>query len=116
MNKIGWPYIGPVIINNKRRVQTCCEAIVTSEDIDTYSWIMKSMASIEPRWSLSKIKIIFADGLITQQLITDLNIQSICILHGDFHHLFKEVWPNNANFGTVIFSKIKTELKNDFTK
>ena len=49
MNKMGWPYIGPVIINNKRRVQTCCEAIVTSEDIDTYSWIMKSMASIEPR-------------------------------------------------------------------
>ena len=85
-----------------------------AEDIDTFSWIMKYMASIEPHWSLSKIKIIFADGLITQQLITDIKIENACILHGDFHHLFKEVWPNNANFGTVIFSKIKTELKKLF--
>ena len=47
MNKMGWPYIGPVVMNNEFHVQTCCEAIVTSEDIDTYLWIIQSMANIE---------------------------------------------------------------------
>ena len=65
MNKMCWPYIGPVVMNNEYQVRQCSEAIVTSEDIDTYVWIIKAMASIESRWSPSNIRIIFADGLIT---------------------------------------------------
>ena len=47
MNKMGWPYIGPVVMNNEFHVHTCCEAIVISEDIDTHLWIIQSMSNIE---------------------------------------------------------------------
>ena len=66
-NKLNWPYIGPCIRNSDNRVGVTCEAIVTSEDIDTYTWVFKSMASIEPRWSPSKLEIIFADKLVTKK-------------------------------------------------
>ena len=52
-NKLNWPYIGPVIKNSDNRIGVTCEAIVTTEDIDTYTWIFNSMISIEPRWSTS---------------------------------------------------------------
>ena len=54
-NKLNWPYIGPVIKNSDNRIGVTCEAIVTTEDIDTYTWIFKSMISIEPRWSVSRL-------------------------------------------------------------
>ena len=54
-NKLNWPYIGPCINNSDNRVGVTCEAIVTSEDNDTYTWVFKSMAYIESRWSPSNI-------------------------------------------------------------
>ena len=114
MNIMGWPYIGPVVINNEYHVTTCYEAIVTSEDIETYTWIIQAMASIETDWSMSDIKIIFADGLLTNKFLVDLNICKGCILHGDYHHFYTKVWPNSANFGSVIFSKIKSPLQKMF--
>ena len=47
-NQLNWPYIGPCIKNSDNRVGVTCEAIVTSEDNDTYTWVFKSMLSIEP--------------------------------------------------------------------
>ena len=66
-----------------------CEAIVTSEDIDTYTWVFKSMVYIESRWSPSKMEILYADKLVTKKLLHNLDISDTCILHGDYH-LYKE--------------------------
>ena len=109
-NTLNWPYIGPVIKNSDNRIGVTCEAIVTSEDNDTYAWVFKSMVSIEPRWSLKKLQILYGDKLITKKLLNNLNIESTCILHGDYYHLFKENWPKANNFGTVVFRMIKSHL------
>ncbi len=109
-NKMNWPYIGPIIKNSNNGISVVSEAIVTSEDIDTYTWIFKAMVSIEPRWSPSKLQIIYADGLITTRLLKNLNIENSCILHGDYYHLFKENWPNDDNFGIVAYRLIKSYL------
>ena len=71
---MNWPYIGPIIKNSNNGISVVSEAIVTSEDIDTYTWIFEAMVSIEPRWSPSKLQIIYADGLITTRLLKNLNI------------------------------------------
>ena len=69
------------------------------------------MESIEKRWSPSKLSIVYADGLLTERFLTDLGIAESCILHGDFYHLFNEVWPKSENFGYKCFSLIKEYLK-----
>ena len=109
-NKLNWPYIGPVIKNSDNRIGVTCEAIVTTEDIDTYTWIFKSMVSIEPRWSVSRLQILYGDGLVSKKLLENLGISHSCILHGDFYHLFKENWPKPENFGISIFRIIKPHL------
>jgi len=115
LNKLNWPYIGPVIRNGDNRIGVTCKAIVTSEDNDTYTWIFQSMKSIEPRWSPSEIQILYADQLVSKKLLENLNISDTCILHGDYYHLFKENWPKPENFGTVVFRKIKPQLSKMLT-
>ena len=34
-NRLGWPYIGPVIRTNENKIAVTAESIVISEDIDT---------------------------------------------------------------------------------
>ena len=75
MNKIAWPYMGPSVLNSENHVAVCCEAIVTAEDIDTYTWVIQSMLEIEPRWSLTCIDIIYANCFITDTLLTNLGIK-----------------------------------------
>ena len=114
-NKLNWPYIGPCIRNSDNHVGVTCEAIVTSEDIDTYTWVFKSMVSIEPRWSPCKMKILYADKLVTRKLLQNLGVSQTCILHGDFYHLYKENWPKAENFGTVVYKLIKSQLSKMLT-
>ena len=92
-NSSGWPYIGPVIKNSENKLGVTAEGIVTFEDIDMYTWMFKAMMSIEPRWNISTLKVIYADGFLTQKLLRNLKIEDTCILHGDYFHLMKEVWP-----------------------
>ena len=87
-----------------------CDAIVTSEDIDTYTWVFKAMVSIEPRWPVSNLQLLYADGLVSKRLLINLGIENSCLLHGDYYHLFRENWPNEQNFGTTIFRLIKSYL------
>ena len=68
------------------------------------------MVSVEPRWSLSKVQIIYGDGLVSKKLLTNLGIEHSCILHGDFYHLYKENWPKAENFGSVVYKIIKPQL------
>ena len=84
-NEIRWPYMGPV---NKRVVTA--EAIITSEDTETYTCVFQSVHSIEKRWSLSKFQVIHGNGLITKSLSTNLRIEEMYVLHGDYYHLFKK--------------------------
>ena len=82
---------GPISFNSENYVVVCCEAIVTAEDIDTYTWVIQSMLNVEPRWSLPCIYIFYADYFITNTLLTNLGIKDTCCLHGDYYHLFCEV-------------------------
>ena len=76
-----------------------------------YHWILKSVFVMEPRWSLKYIKVIFADGLVTQRLLEELDISETCVLRGDYYHLMDQVFPKEHNFGRECFMKIKTLLR-----
>ena len=62
---MSWPYIGPVVKTNENEIICIAESIVITEDILMYTWILQTLAVMEPRWSTSSLKIIFADGLIS---------------------------------------------------
>ena len=124
-NSSGWPYIAPVVKDNEMKVAVAAESIVTEETHGFYIWILQSMAAIEPRFQLSKIRIIFADQKITPTVLQDLGIEDSCILRGDFYHLLNEVWPSHFHssiyptikkfLGTMLLSKTVEEWENAYS-
>ena len=89
-NHFGWPYIGIAIKDGSNRVQVCCEAIVSSEEMDIYEWLIRTMAIKEPRFQLKNIRIIFGDQFLRESLINKLGISSTCTLRCDYWHLMNQ--------------------------
>ena len=110
-NKLCWPYIGPTIKTSENTVRVIVESVVISEDIETYEWILRAVAEMEPKWHLNQLKIIFADGLITETLLQRLKIQDTCTLRSDYWHLTTEVFPKEYNFGPQFYPLIKNNLR-----
>ena len=78
--------MGLAVMTNEWQVRTACEAVVLSESIDMYTWILEAMNIMEPGWDSTKIRLIFADALLTKRLLINLGINDKCVFHGDFYH------------------------------
>ena len=111
-NNFGWPYIALVVKDMDMKIAVTCEALAITEDLETYSWILRSQADMEPRWKLSDLKIIFGDQRITTTLLNMLKIEDTCLLRGDYYHLMKEVFPTSEFFGTHVMNLIEKDLRN----
>ena len=92
-NQSGWPYIGPCIKDNENHVRVVCECICIVESHDMYCWILQSLGYLEERWSLKNLRILFADQLIKESIVSDLQISDKCFLHGDPYHFKNKVFP-----------------------
>ena len=55
-------------------------------------------------------KNIYCDGFLTDTLLYNLGIEESCNLHGDYHHLCREVWSEKENFGKD-FDKVSNQLR-----
>ena len=93
-NKPGWPYHAVVVLNNEKGVCPVCESLSIAESNSNYAFLLKSCKKIKPRWKPRDVRLIFADQLITQQLLIDVGISHSCILHGDRYHLLNKVFPD----------------------
>ena len=110
-NKVGWPYIGIVVLNNMNEVCVCCEVICIGETIAMYTWILQTLQELEKGFNLSQVRIIFGDGLITMSLLKALGIEETCLLHGDYYHLMYKIFNKPDNFGKIVYDMIFDYLK-----
>ncbi len=93
-NRPGWPYIGPCVKDNENMVRVTAECICIAESHAMYQWILEAMEDMEPRFLLSNVRLVFADQLVTDDLLVQLGIKETCLLHGDPHHLLNKVFPD----------------------
>ena len=93
-NKPGWPYHAVVVLDNEKRVCPVCESLSIAESNANYGFLLESCIKFEPRWNPRDVRLIFADQLITEQLLIDVGINESCILHGDRYHLLHKVFPD----------------------
>jgi hypothetical protein len=63
LNSVHWRYIGPCVLDGYKKVCVVAEAICVSELIDGYAWIVEMLANMGPRRALSRVFIIFGDGI-----------------------------------------------------
>ena len=107
-NKYNWPYCSLIFHGGENIGEQGCECIVCEESIDMYHWIITSCVELEPQFDISKIRVIFADNLITDELLHKLEIHTSCFLHCDYYHQMQTVWP--AYFKNI-FQNIKPWLE-----
>jgi hypothetical protein len=88
VNSIHWPYIGVCILDGYNKVAVVCESICIGEKIMGYAWIMRMLASMGPRRQLSRVSVIFGDGIFAgDSLLEMLKIENTCKLCQDTYHL-----------------------------
>ena len=71
-----------------------------------YRWLLEAQAEMEPVWSVMKIRLIFADGFLTDKLLEQLGITYGCV-----HHLMNEIWPQEISFGKIHFKTLRPFLQ-----
>ena len=72
-----------------------------------YKRVIESITGMESKLSPSQIKIIFADGPITQNLLVSFWINDTCLLRGDYYHHMYDDFPKAHNFGVKHFDLTK---------
>ena len=60
----GWPYIAVTIKDGNKRINVSCEAIVATEDLDIYHWLITTMSQMVPEFDLKDIRLIFSDQFL----------------------------------------------------
>jgi hypothetical protein len=58
-NEMHWPYIGPTVKDGEMKIRQVAECVAISESLDVYQFVIESMASMENRWKLSDLHILF---------------------------------------------------------
>ena len=96
-NVFNWPYCSLIFHGGENRGEQGCECIVCEESTDMYYWIITTCIEMEPAFDISKIRVIFADNGIKQELLKSLHIENTCFLHCDPYHQMVSVWPKYLN-------------------
>jgi hypothetical protein len=105
LNSVHWPYFSIVLLDGFKKIVVAVEGIGCVERIDTYIWLVNGALQMAPRRKKESINVIFADGLMGDRLLTELEIQDTCKLCLDSFHLLDIDWPRH--FGTSLWSRLK---------
>ena len=88
LNHFCYPYIAVTSLDGYGNMVVCAEAIVISERIEAYAWLLRCCSNFSSARKLDGIHVIYGDGLVTcQSLLLSLGIQDSCSLLDDVHHL-----------------------------
>ena len=110
-NTLNYPYCAITMMDQNRSPIVGGEALVCTESLANYQWLLESAASIEPSFKLHSIKLIFGDQFLQQSLLDNLGIRETCLLRGDTYHLYAA--PDSVflrNFTTNFYGAIKPFL------
>jgi hypothetical protein len=101
LHTLDWPYIGPTVVDNENIVSVICESLILQEAHEAYDCVLESLYEMEPHRSCQSTKLIFADGFLTDQVLTDLGLQKTTLFL-DQYHMMNEIWPKE--FGERIYA------------
>jgi hypothetical protein len=108
LNSVYWPYFSIVLLDGFKKIGVAIEGIGCTERIDTYIWLVNGALTMAPLRKRESIKVIFADGIMTDRLLKELHIEDTCKLCLDAYHLLEVDWPKQ--FGTRLWGSLKVSF------
>lgn len=108
-NSLYWPYFGPALLDGDNKIRLGCEAIMCTERLECYQFVVEAMYEMAPSASMADIRIIFGDGIMEESLLVRLGIQGTCHLGYDQYHLLHIDWP--LQFGAQLWTILEDSFK-----
>jgi hypothetical protein len=105
-----WPYIGIALLDPDCNLFVGLEGICASERNEAYTFVLQSALAMTPKLKPSDIKIIAADGLLSEHALTAAGIPPTCVMILDVYHLLHQDWPNY--FTTPVWKQVKGLFNN----
>ena len=117
MNHLHWPYISLVGLDHEKRIVRFNECLCLEEDLDYYAWAMLALERMEPRRKVKTVRLIYADGIMTDQFLdmcglarpSEIGADTGTDLCLDLFHLMSSIWPKK--FGQHRFDQLEKDLK-----
>jgi hypothetical protein len=101
------------MLSGEKKVCVASEAIVFSETIDAYAWMIRATVEMTPSVRLCDTKVIYGDGILGGgKLLEQLGIQTTCRVVLDHQHLLSDdigAWPKR-------FGRTWAQVKEDCIK
>jgi hypothetical protein len=98
------------MLSGEKKVCVASEAIVFSETVDAYEWMIRATVEMTPAVRLLDIKVIYGDGILGGgRLLQQLGISATCRVVLDHQHLISEdigAWPKR-------FGRTWAQVKHD---
>ena len=88
MNDIGWCYFALIVKDNENMIQVVAEYLCCAESHDMYAWSLEQLPEFKPEYKLSSTHYMFADQLVTDDLLGMLGVKETCTLLSDNHYIF----------------------------
>ncbi|MGH7954861.1 MAG: hypothetical protein ACREOZ_02755 [Gloeomargaritales cyanobacterium] len=105
LNQFHWPYVGPVVLDENRKVTVIAEAFVNSETLDQYAFIMKSIFEMAPGRTKENVAAIYGDCFLRRSLIDLIGMPLSTRVFWDHYHLLQQVWPRGL--GPYWFERVR---------
>ncbi|GFH55396.1 hypothetical protein CTEN210_11872 [Chaetoceros tenuissimus] len=107
INKWLWPYIAITMYNELDMVCVGCESIICTERIEAYESVINFCLDNSPGRSREDIYVLTADGIITQDVVSNDFSLPNCHFMADWHHLFESLPKLFGPSYTLISSKVR---------
>jgi hypothetical protein len=108
LNNKGWPLLTIALLSGEKRVCIASEAIIISERVDAYAWMILATVEMTPAFELTDIKVIYADGIHSGETL--LGNRMNCRIVLDHQHLLSGdigAWPQF--FGLPVWATLLRE-------
>jgi hypothetical protein len=104
-----WPYISIALLDPDHNLFVGLEGICAAERNGAYTFVLQAALEMTPKLKPSDIKIIAADGLLSERAVAAAGIPSTCAVILDVYHLLNQDWP--AHFKTGVWQTVKEMFK-----
>lgn len=74
LNVLHWKYISPTVLDHEFRAKSVSESLFIEEDLDNYAFVINAMFEMEPLFEKQRLRLIFADGFISDSLLPKIGL------------------------------------------
>ena len=80
-----WPYIGPVVMNELKRICVVCKSFMLEGRLSAYYFVLESIFLMAPNFPNDNLIVIYTNGFFSKDILIDLELSHVKLFNDNFH-------------------------------